>query len=167
MSEQAVMVNMAQLAVSDSPEEVLTALGLGSCVAVCTYDSAARLGGMIHVVLPSSALSRREDGPAKFADLGVPRLLEEMARRGADRTRVRVALAGGASVLTGMNHVDGMDIGARNVAAVTAALNRIGMSPSEADVGGRASRTVRLRVGSGEIAVKTLRQGESVLARLR
>lgn len=166
MSEQFVMVNMGQLAVSGNPEAVLSALGLGSCVAVCAYDPVARLGGMIHVVLPSSAIGRAQDGPAKFADLAVPRLVATMEKEGAARYRLRTSILGGANVLSAVNHGGGSHIGARNVEAVRQALAEARLTPLAEDVGGKASRTVRLHVSDGDVVVKTIRAGKAHLTSL-
>ena len=103
MDERVITVNMGQLEVSRWAGDVLTALGLGSCVTVCAYDPALGLAGMIHVVLPSSAISRStEEGPAKFADVGVPRLVEEMEKEGAKRAAATSSpLSSADSGLTG------------------------------------------------------------------
>ncbi len=166
MSEQLVMVNMGQLSVSRNPEAVLAALGLGSCVAVCVYDSVARLGGLIHVVLPSSAIGRSQDGPAKFADLAVPRLVAAMEKQGGARSRLRTSILGGANVLSAVNYSRGSHIGARNVEAVRQALAGVQLTPLAEDVGGKASRTVRLHVSDGNIVVKTIRAGKAHLTSL-
>lgn len=164
MDERVIMVNMGQLEVSQRPGDVLAALGLGSCVAVCVYDPMVRMAGMIHVVLPSSALERSRDGPAKFANLGVPRLMAEMAESGAAGRRLRVAMVGGANVFTSVSRQGTLDIGSRNVAAVSAALRAARVSVWESDVGGKASRSVRLKVATGEFTVKTVRTGEATVA---
>jgi len=166
MPEQVIAVNMGQLEVSRRGGDVLAALGLGSCVAVCVYDPRVRMGGMIHVVLPSSAIGREREGQAKFADLGVPRLVAAMVKEGGSRQRLRLVMAGGANVLSSMNHGSALDIGSRNVAAVLAALETEKLSVWKSDVGGKTSRTVRLSVASGTVRVKTLRMGEKVLATL-
>jgi len=161
------MVNMGQIAVSKTPGDVLAALGLGSCVAVCAYDPLARTGGMLHVVLPDSSIAKSDDVPGKFADRGVPRLLEELERKGAVKSRLKIAMLGGANVLVSANHRVGLDIGERNIAAVSQVLKEQGFSDVVSDVGGRISRTVRLKVVSGEIVVKTIRGGEILFACLR
>lgn len=161
------MVNMGQIATSGDPGDVLTALGLGSCIAVCAYDPIARLGGMIHVVLPSSAIGRPDDAPAKFADQGVPRLIADMAKLGGLRSRLKIAILGGANVLISASQNGSLDIGARNAAAVKDALAQQGFSVQADDTGGKVSRTVRLKVESGEVTVKTVREGEISLANLR
>ena len=166
MDERQIMIGMGQIAVSKDPGHVLTALGLGSCIAVCAYDPVARAGGMIHVVLPSSAIGRPDGGPAKFADQGVPRLIGEMEQQGSPRSRLRFAILGGANVLTCTNHAAALDVGRRNADAVVAALQQHGFAIIADHVGGKVSRTVRLRVASGEVTVKTIRDGETVLASL-
>jgi len=169
------MVNMGHIAVSRNAGDVLTALGLGSCIAVCAYDAVARAGGMIHVVLPDSAISRgvasqpprgHDDSPAKFADQGVPRLIEDMQSQGGLRSRLRIAILGGANVLTSANHSGALDVGHRNIDAVRAALQQHGLSVVVEDVGGKVSRTVRLKIGDGEVTMKTIRNGEVTLASL-
>ncbi len=167
MDERFIMVNMGQIAVSDAPGDILTALGLGSCIAVCVYDPVIRLGGMIHVVLPSSSIGRSSDAPGKFADLGVPKLLEQMKDAGGVRSRFSIAILGGANVLTSANHDGVLDIGQRNIQAVKLALSQQGLSPSADHVGGKSSRTVRLRIANGEVTVKTVREGEAPIAYLR
>ena len=166
MSERLVMVNMGQLAVSGNPEAVLSALGLGSCVAVCAYDPVARLGGLIHVVLPSSVIGRPHDGPAKFADLGVPRLVAAMQKAGAACSRLRTGILGGANVLSTLDHGGVSHIGARNVEAVRQALAEARLTPLAEDMGGKASRTVRLHISDGDIVVKTVRAGEAHMTSL-
>jgi chemotaxis protein CheD len=166
MSERLVAVNMAQLAVSKEPEEVLIALGLGSCIAVCVYDPAEKIAGMIHVVLPSSAIARDNDTPAKFADTGVPKLLETMIKAGARRSRLKFVIGGGANVLNGGVNNGILDVGQRNIAAVKQALEKAEFSLQAEDVGGNYSRTLRLKVASGEVTLKTFREGERRLAEL-
>jgi len=161
MDERVITVNMGQLEVSRQPGDVLTALGLGSCVAVCAYDPALGLAGMIHVVLPSSAISRsKEEGPAKFADVGVPHLVDEMEKQGAIRRRLRTAMLGGANVLSYAGEAKALDIGARNAAAVQEALEAQRISVRASEVGGKVSRTVRLWVADGIVIMKTLREGQ-------
>jgi chemotaxis protein CheD len=166
MGERSVMVNMGQFAVSRSHEDVLTALGLGSCIAVCVYDPDSQLGGMVHVVLPDSAIGRPADTPAKFADSGVPWLIRHVEEQGATRRRLRISLVGGANVLTSGTGSSALDIGQRNITAVRSALAAERLAAVAEDVGGHSSRTVRLHICTGELMVKTLRDGEALFASL-
>src|SRR5689334_12989482 len=118
-----VMVGMAEIHVVCEADDVLSALGLGSCVGVCAYDTRNRIAGMAHVVLPSSG-DKTDQPPGKFADTAVPALLEEMMRSGASRTFIRVAIAGGAQVFSFSGTGPTLEIGARNCEAVLTELDR-------------------------------------------
>src|SRR5437867_3655500 len=93
---EAIMVGIAEIRVSRSADDVLIALGLGSCIGVCLYDPQARVAGMAHIVLPDS--TGHETNPCKFADTAIPLLCQEMERSGASSSRLRAALAGGAQL---------------------------------------------------------------------
>ena len=50
---EAIMVGLAEIKFTQSPDDVLIALGLGSCISVCAYDAqasvaaGARCGGFV------------------------------------------------------------------------------------------------------------------------
>jgi len=154
------MVGMAEVKVTKSPDAVLMALGLGSCVGICAYDAQARVAGLAHVVLPESI--GQENSPGKFADTAVPFLLQEMRNLGASPIRIRVALAGGAQLFAASGG-SRLEIGLRNAAAVTAALKQHNIAVVATDLGGTVGRTVQLNA-SGLVRVKTIGQGERELA---
>lgn len=52
-----VRVGIAESGVVMNPDSIST-LGLGSCVGVTLYDEKRRVGGMVHVMLPSTELAR-------------------------------------------------------------------------------------------------------------
>ena len=37
-------------------DDVLISYALGSCVGICLYDPVAKIGGMVHILLPDSKL---------------------------------------------------------------------------------------------------------------
>jgi chemotaxis protein CheD len=78
-----------------------------------------------------------------------------MVELGALRSRLRVALVGGAQILLGRAFTDAPQIGPRNVEAVLAALSVRGLHPQEQEVGGSHGRTVTLSVSTGELRVLT------------
>ena len=81
-------VGLGEIRVSRDPSAVLVSFGLGSCVAVCAYDLAARVGGMMHVVLPyCSNRDSAQKFPGKYADIGMPLLIRELENHGAVRVR--------------------------------------------------------------------------------
>jgi chemotaxis protein CheD len=159
---ESLMVGMAEVKVTKSPDAVLMALGLGSCVGICAYDAQARVAGLAHVVLPESI--GQENSPGKFANTAVPFLLQEMRNLGASPIRIRVALAGGAQLFAASGGAK-LEIGLRNAAAVTAALKQHNIVVVATDLGGTVGRTVQMDA-SGFVRVKTIGQGERELAAL-
>ena len=151
-------LSLGEWAVSNDVDAVLTCLGLGSCVAFVAYDPLARVGGMAHVVLPDSTAGRPSPrAAAKFADLAVPLVMQEMAALGALRLRLQVSLIGGAHMLVDGRLQDSMNIGERNVIATRAAVQALGLRVRVEETGGGQGRTVRLPVCTGEMSISTAR----------
>src|SRR5580698_4934175 len=142
------VVGIADCQVSKSPDQVLVTYALGSCIAVAIHDPVAGVGGMLHYMLPESAISPAKAGenPYMFADTGIPLLFRRAYEFGAEKRRLVVRVAGGAQV---MDREGVFNIGKRNYLALRKILWKAGVLVQAEDVGGTASRTVRLEVGSG------------------
>jgi chemotaxis protein CheD len=155
-SDSLIAVGLGEIRVSRDPSAVLVSFGLGSCVAVCAYDLAARVGGMMHVVLPycSNKDSARKF-PGKYADIGMPTLIREMENHGAIRTRIQVKIAGGASVIHAATFDGLLDMGQKNIVAVRGALERESIPIVSSDTGGHKGRSVWMLVGTGAMTVRT------------
>lgn len=152
-------LGLGEWAVTTDPHEVLTCLGLGSCVAIVLHDAAVPVGGMAHMVLPDSTAGRTSSvSPAKFVDLAVPLLVDAMVQRGALRSRMRIDLVGGASMLGASGRPNTMQIGERNTESARAALAALGIRARAEHLGGTQGRTVRLEVGTGRVTVTTAGQ---------
>jgi len=146
------VVRMGELAVSAAPQDELVSMGLGSCVGVAVVDRVCAIAGLAHVMLP--AANAAYSAPAKFADRAVPTLLASAERLGAQRENLVAILAGGAQMFEGAKAGMGLDLGARNEAAVRAALADAGVPVRAAATGGGRGRTVRIRVGEARVTVK-------------
>ena len=132
---------MGEMVITVDPQEELVAHGLGSCIGLAMLDRQSAVAGLAHVVLPE-----RGDGhgaAARYADLAVPELLDRMLRAGARRSRIQVAIAGGASMFRTTSQ---LDIGARNQDAVHQALEAARLPCDAAAVGGDRGRTLRVRL---------------------
>jgi chemotaxis protein CheD len=140
-------------------DDILVTVGLGSCVAIVLHDPAAKVGGLAHVLLPSPALSRKDDNPAKFPQTAVPRLLELMAERGASTRRVTARLVGGASMFASLAAPGTIQMGERNVVACRQTLNQHGVPLVGEATGRDYGRTVRLWVADGRVEVSSVSHG--------
>jgi chemotaxis protein CheD len=155
-SDALIAVGLGEIRVTRDPAAVLVSFGLGSCVAVCAYDLAARVGGMMHVVLPyCNNKDSAQKFPGKYADIGMPLLIRGLENHGAARTRIQVKIAGGASVIQAAMFNSLLDMGQKNVVAVRAALEKEGIPLVAFDTGGNRGRSVWLPVVTGAMTVRT------------
>ena len=152
MSE--LVIGVGDGGVSGDPSAVLVTYALGSCIALVVHDPVARIGGMVHYMLPESTESQPERNarPCKFADTAIPFLLRAALAQGADKRRLCVFAAGGAQV---MNDNSMFNIGKRNCLALRKGLWKSGLLVHAEDIGGSIVRTVRLNVGSGRVWVQS------------
>lgn len=153
-SSATIKVGLGVLAVTDEKGKGLSALGLGSCIGVAAYDPVARIAGMVHVMLPDSAIASAPGPAGKYADTAIPALLEAMRRMGAEPARLVVKIAGGAQMFASGS--GNLNIGARNAVSVRAALSQAGLRVKSADTGGNAGRTMELWVDDGRCTVRAV-----------
>ena len=143
-----VVVGVSDCRISQDEEASLITYALGSCIAVAIHDPVARVGGLLHLMLPDSSIdsAKAAEKPYMFANTGVPMLFHQAYAAGAVKSRLVVRVAGGAQVI---NDNGVFNIGKRNHLAVRKLLWRAGVLVASESVGGTESRTVRLEVGSG------------------
>ena len=152
-----VVIGVGDCQVSADPEAVLVTYALGSCIAVVIHDSVSKVGGLLHYLLPESSLdkAKAEQRPYMFADTGIPLLFHRAYELGAVKSRLQVAVLGGAQV---MDTGGTFNIGKRNQLALRRIFWKAGVLIHHEEVGGTSSRTVRLEVATGKVV---LRQGSA------
>jgi chemotaxis protein CheD len=152
------VVDIADFAVSNDPRATLVTYSLGSCIGVAIWDPEAKVGGLLHYMLPESAISpdKAKANPAMFADTGVPALFRAAYELGAAKKRLVVRVAGGSQLLDDNGT---FNIGKRNYVMLRKIFWKNGILIEKEDVGGSISRTLRLRCSEGRLTLKT-RDGE-------
>jgi chemotaxis protein CheD len=145
-----VVVRMGELAASASAGDVLVCVGLGSCIGLALVCRRGRACGLAHIVLPHSA-GREGDRPAKFAECAVPALIAALGPLGVRPAGLDAVLVGGAQMFSSSTT---MEIGARNEAAVRAALQSAGIPVTATATAGSVGRTVRVHVATGNVTVR-------------
>ncbi|MBC7319946.1 chemotaxis protein CheD [bacterium] len=138
---------------------VLVCLGLGSCVGIALYDTNKKIGGLVHILLPLSQNSDNSN-PTKFADTGIPFLLDEMVRLGASKQSIVAKIAGGSQMFNIKGREDRINIGARNVEVTKDTLRKLNIPILGEDTGGNFGRTMEFFVSNGIVKVKTIGRGE-------
>lgn len=155
---QVIKVGMADLKVT-GPPEVLSTLGLGSCIGICLYDPITKVSGLAHIMLPNSQTIRNNSNRAKFADTAIDDMIDEMIKKGANKRRLVGKIAGGAQMFSFSSKNDMMKIGARNADAVRSILKDLGIPIKADDTGGNFGRTIEFYPEDGRLLIKTIGHG--------
>ncbi len=150
-----IKVGMADLNICKAPD-MITTLGLGSCIGIAVYDPVTKIGGLAHIMLPDSTQMRNHSNVAKFADTGIEELIKKVTMAGANRRRLVAKIAGGAKMFE-VKGVSGVgNVGERNALASKAKLNQLGIPLLAEDTGLNFGRTVELYPETGEFYIKAV-----------
>ena len=73
------IVGVGDMKVSSDPADVIVTHALGTCLGIVVHDPVARVGGMLHVMLPTSTINpdKARLNPYMFVDTGVPELFRQ------------------------------------------------------------------------------------------
>lgn len=154
-----IKVGMADLNIAEGGA-LLRTTGLGSCVGLTLFDAQLKLGGMAHIMLPSSEIAREGQlNIAKYANTAVPELIERLKARGTLVHRLVAKMAGGAQMFAFAGGSDTMRIGPRNVEATKLALAQFGIPLIAEDTGGNYGRTVELDSRTGIFMIRSVQFG--------
>ncbi|MBQ7560684.1 MAG: chemotaxis protein CheD [Synergistaceae bacterium] len=159
MAEPSIVLGMADLYVARAPIKLVT-LGLGSCIGLVVFDPLAKIAGMAHIMLPDSRGLKGSEKVGKFADTAVPAIIDEMIKQGANRSRIKAKIAGGAQMfaLPGSSP-EFLTVGAKNVRETTMRLARLGIALVASDTGGNKGRTIEFSTSNWMLKIKTLGKG--------
>ncbi len=140
--------------ISNDLNDTIITYSLGSCIGLVIYDSIAKVGGMLHYMLPDSTIDKDKARakPFMFADTGIPRLFKQTYTLGAKKQRMKIYIAGGAEIL---DQKGLFNIGKRNYMALKKMFFKNNVMIEKQNVGGNVNRTIRLEIATGDIYVKT------------
>jgi len=145
-----ITVGVAQIRYSSSPSVLRTILG--SCVGICIYDRVKKIGGMAHVLLPTSQKSNIN--PEKYADTSIPLLVRELLKEGARKENLSAKITGGASMFKFGSNIALGQIGDRNIEQTKVELQKLGIPIVVEDVGGSLGRVIDFYLTDGHLKVK-------------
>lgn len=150
-----IKVGMADLKTGKGTD-VLTTLGLGSCIGLTFYDPTSKIGGLVHYMLPDSTKLKNNSNIAKFGDTGIRELYNQVIAMGANKYRLVAKIAGGAKMfeVSGLSGIG--NVGERNAEAAKKTLKELGVKLIAEDTGLNYGRTVELHCDTGEFYVKSV-----------
>ena len=130
---------------------------LGSCVGIALYDSASKVGGLLHVILPSGPPRKEDDNPTAYASRGIPYLVQALDKAGGDRRRLTATIAGGAHIRRPDGTGADLGIGLHNILASRAGLRDLGIPIIREEVGEDFGRHLELHLADGQVIVRSSR----------
>ena len=157
-----VRVGIADASMVSAPGTIAT-IGLGSCVGVMIYDCKNKTVGLVHIMLPDSTSFRNVTNPYKFADIGIPKMLEQLQGKGCLKRNLTAKIAGGASMFKFAEKSINSDIGNRNIEAVKAVMKKEGIKIVAEDVGGSKGRSMFADANTGEVTIRVVGEGTRIL----
>ena len=150
-----IKVGMADLKTGKDPD-ILTTLGLGSCIGIALWDPTTKIGGLAHVMLPDSTKIRNNSNIAKFADTGITELVRQMEELGVSKRRLVAKIAGGARMFEVSGTTSVGNIGEKNAIASKEKLKELGIPILAEDTGLNYGRTVELDCSNGDYVIKAV-----------
>ena len=133
-----VSIVQGENAIVAEPDVVVSTL-LGSCVAACLFDPVAKVGGMNHFLLGEPSADHRVSAGdmQRYGIHAMELLINGMMAKGAQRTRLRAHLYGGANIVSGLG-----SIGSSNAAFARRFMQAEGIEIAHSDLGGASARKI-------------------------
>ncbi|MGC9271339.1 chemotaxis protein CheD [Acidiphilium sp.] len=149
--------------VDTDPYVCLTTI-LGSCIAACLWDPVAAVGGMNHFLLPGDRMAHNGIAPAgnamRYGVYSMELLVNGLLRRGAQRSRLRAKLFGGACMMRGLT-----DVGDLNASFTERFLRDEGIAVVGGSLRGERGRRIQFWPVSGRARQTLLGQDQSPVFR--
>ena len=128
---------------------------LGSCVAVCLFDPALKIGGINHFMLPEMGRSKYGDVDSLLSgNFAMEALLNALLGRGARKPRLQAKAFGGGTIID--SDASAPNIGMRNASFAKEWLQREGIPLLSSDFLGPWSRKIIFLPFNGEAFCKRL-----------
>ena len=144
-------VGIAEYKITEAPNSLIT-VGLGSCVGIALYDRKEKVGSLLHIMLPDSTGFRDVSKWEKFADLAIPKVVDEMS--GNNSSNIVAKIAGGASLFNFTSKNKSLQIGKRNIEMVRQQLEYLGIPILGEHLGGDSGRTMKVDLETFNVSVR-------------
>ncbi|NBI27385.1 chemotaxis protein CheD [Chengkuizengella marina] len=157
MESTVLRVGIAEFNVLKGDGKIKTT-GLGSCIGLTLFDPMNQVGGLAHIMLPTSQIARDQSfNVAKYADTAIPALLKKMHQFGASYENIHAKMAGGSQMF--QIELDSMKIGYKNIMKCKEILQQLKIPIQAEDIGGSFGRTIELDVFDGSLSIRSIKYG--------
>lgn len=137
---------------TDQEGEMLVTV-LGSCIAACVRDPIAKVAGMNHFLLPD--ISDVGDCPTRYGASTMERLINDMLKKGALKSRMEVKVFGGGNIIKGSSLT-----GDKNIEFIKQYLKDENLVITQSDLGGTLPRRIHYYPDTGKVMMRKLSRDE-------
>ena len=145
-------IHPGQTLTTREPKRLTTILG--SCVAVCLWDAASRVGGMNHYLI--AEWLREGPGSDRYGNIAMESLIRGMREHGARLAGLRAGVYGGAAVLQAFRETAFRNLGMKNADIARDILRQHRIPIADEQTGGDASRKIVFDTADGHVAVSRI-----------
>lgn len=148
-----ILVGISEYAFGESPEIIQTTLG--SCVAICLYDSNNRVGSLAHALLPSFKKGARKSrqNPLKFVDTLIDLQLKEFKKKKIHTKFLQAKIFGGANMFPEIFNNYSKHVGLKNVEMAIKKLMEVRIPIIETNIGDTFGRKIEFYLQNGFVKV--------------
>lgn len=128
---------------------------LGSCVAVCIWDSHLKVGGINHFMLPMW----NGEGLAspKYGNIAIEKLIDNMVHQlGCQKRNLQAKVFGGGEVIE--TKIAAFNIGQRNIQIAKEQLHEHNIPIIAMNVGGKQGRKIQYFTHTGKVKMKLVQK---------
>ena len=152
-AKKQVSIHIGGLYATGNPVVIETVLG--SCVAACLYDSASRIGGMNHILLPGKPDMKHFSENARYGINAMELLINRIMELGACRQRIVAKVFGGSHLFPSISEENGT--GKKNITFVMEFLKREKIKVISKNTGGHDSRRIYFHTDTGDVFLQRTR----------
>jgi len=151
-----IAVGIADIKIGKAPQVLRTTLG--SCIAVCLYNSDAKVGGMLHFMMATpfrTDVSPETIKKGKYAQTGIPEILRQLRNHfKIEPTGFTAKLFGGANLLPTVK----TEIGRENEEMARSILKTYGVRITGAKTGGPKGYRIDMDLSTGKVKCQVFGQ---------
>ncbi|WP_075603326.1 chemotaxis protein CheD [Saccharicrinis aurantiacus] len=134
-----------------SKEPYLVKTILGSCVAICLWDSRLRIGGINHYMLPT--WNGNDLASPKYGNVATDKLIDRLVFHGSRIQDLQAKIFGGGEMMESNTKTL---IGERNIRLARIILEERGIPIVASSTGGKRGRKIIFFTDTGEVRHKLL-----------
>jgi chemotaxis protein CheD len=133
-----------------SKEPCLVSTILGSCVAVCLWDTELKYGGINHFMLP--LWNGKGLASPKYGNIAINKLYERMLELGCNKKNLVAKVFGGGDILQTTSYQ--FNIGSRNIEIANDCIKELNIQVAGISVGGVNGRKILFDTQKGTVIQK-------------